>query len=115
MVAGGVGPLLLHIITTSRHSVPCLMGPRFYFLAIVHWSTVYNAGQLQSVLQSRGAKHIMATIVAATPWLPGSKIRVIRAKLRVQKGQKKLKKEESNESRAMAPLLKKSNYDRTNQ
>ena len=64
MVAGGVGPLLLHIITTSRHSVPCLMGPRFYFLAIVHWSTVYNAGQLQSVLQSRGA-HIVATIVAA--------------------------------------------------
>ena len=64
-MAGGVGPLLLHIITTSRHSVPCLMGPRFYFLAIVHWSTVYNAGQLQSVLQSRGAKHVMATIVAA--------------------------------------------------
>ena len=28
---------------------------------------------------------------------------------------KKIRKEKSNESRAMAPLLKKSNYDRTNQ
>ena len=89
------------------------MGPRFYFLAIVHWSTVYNAGQLQSVLQSRGA-HIVATIVAATPLLPGSKIWGITAKFRVQKGQK-IRKEKNNESRAMAPLLKKSNYDRTNQ
>ena len=114
MVAGGVGPLLLHIITTSRHSVPCLMGPRFYFLAIVHWSTVYNAGQLQSVLQSRGA-HIVATIVAAIVTrkqnlghhgkIQGSK---------VKRGKKK-RKEKSNESRAMALLLKKSNYDRTNQ
>ena len=111
MVAGGVGPLLLHIITTSRHSVPCLMGPRFYFLAIVHWSTVYNAGQLQSVLQSRGA-HIVATIVAA---IVTRKQNLVHHGKKGFKRGKKIRKEKSNESRAMAPLLKKSNYDRTNQ
>ena len=36
-------------------------------------------------------------------------------KIQGSKGAKKIRKEKSNESRAMAPLLKKSNYDRTNQ
>ena len=99
------------------------MGPsqpqhtRFYFLAIVHWSTVYNAGQLQSVFQSRGAKHIMATIVAATPrfsYYQEAKSGLSGQNSGFKRG-KKIRKEKSNESGATAPLLKKSNYDRTNQ